>query len=101
MCNHGSSSALGLDHATIPCLHIGWNRGQVLDLQSSRPDLADCVLNVLASTCAHTAFEVADLEAQAKSSLELTESRLVRNPLHDFRFKRRNGILVATGSLTV
>src|SRR5579859_3203218 len=101
MCNRRSSSVLGLDHATIPCLHIGWHRRQVLDLRSSRPDLAECVLNVKASTCVHTAFEVADLEAQANSSLGLTESRLVRNPLHDFRFKRRNGFLVATDSFTL
>lgn len=31
--------------------------------------------------------EATDLEAHANSSLGLTESRLVRNPLHDFPFQ--------------
>jgi hypothetical protein len=36
--------------------------------------------------CSHS-VEVTDLEAHANSSLGLTESRLVRNPLHDFPFQ--------------
>ena len=49
--------------------------------------------------CSHS-VEVTDLEAHANSSLGLTESRLVRNPLHDFPFQA-SGNLVPTESLTL